>query len=272
MMRRAQPWLGTVVEISVADALPEPALHAAIAAAYAEVALVQRLMSFHDAASDVSRLNRAAPDEPVPVHAHTAAVLQLAQRVAAASDGIFDIGCAARLVEWECLPASAAAVAARSLPYAPDVTVMVRRPAPGWIDLGGIAKGYAVDLAIDALHRAGVRSACVNAGGDLRVSGSDEWPVSVRDPRSPSRTGTVVRLCDEAMATSASYFSAKQHRGQPVCALVDGRTGQPVLTGSSISVRAPRCVLADALTKIVAASGNERHPALAAFGASAFIL
>ncbi len=257
MMRRAQPWLGTLVEISVADELPEPLLQAAIAAAYAEVALVQRLMSFHDAASDVSRLNRAAPGQPPQLHPHTAAVLALARQVAAVSDGIFDIGCAPRLVEWGYLPLPAAAPDSR---------------APGWIDLGGIAKGYAVDLAIDALHRAGVRSACVNAGGDLRVIGREAWPVAVRDPRDPSRTATVVPVRDEALATSAGYFSARQHDGRQVCALVDGRSGQPVRASSSFSVRAPRCVLADALTKIVAASGDPRHPALAAFGATAFIL
>jgi len=257
MMRRAQPWLGTLVEISVADQLPEALLQAAIAAAYDEVALVQRLMSFHDADSDVSRLNRAAPDETVPLHPHTAAVLALAQQIALVSDGMFDIGCAPRLVEWGYLPAPAPAVC---------------QQASGWIDLGGIAKGYAVDLAIDALHRAGVRYACVNAGGDLRVIGREAWPVSVRDPRAPSHTATVVQLRDEALATSASYFSAKQHEGRPVCALVDGRSGQPVQGKASFSVRAPRCVLADALTKIVAASGDTSHPALAAFGATAFIL
>jgi thiamine biosynthesis lipoprotein len=256
MMRRAQPWLGTLVEISVADELPEALLQSAIAAAYAEVALVQRLMSFHDAGSDVSRLNRAAQDDTVPLHPHTAVVLALARQIAAVSDGMFDIGCAPQLVEWGYLPEPAAA----------------RSQARGWIDLGGIAKGYAVDLAIDALHRAGVRSACVNAGGDLRVIGRDAWPVAVRDPRAPSRSTTMVQLRDEAMATSASYFSARQHQGVAVCALVDGRSGQPVQSRSSISVRAPRCVLADALTKIVAASGDASHPALAAFGATAFIL
>jgi thiamine biosynthesis lipoprotein len=257
MMRRAQPWLGTLVEISVADELPEALLQSAIAAAYGEVALVQRLMSFHDPASDVSRLNRAAQDDTVPLHPHTAAVLALARQIASVSDGMFDIGCAPQLVEWGYLPQPLAAV---------------HTQARGLIDLGGIAKGYAVDLAIDALHRAGVRSACVNAGGDLRVIGREAWPVAVRDPRAPSRSATTVRLRDEAMATSASYFSARQHQGVAVCALVDGRSGQPVQCRSSISVRAPRCVLADALTKIVAASGDASHPALAAFGATAFIL
>ncbi len=271
MMRRAQPWLGTLVEISVADELPEALLQSAVAAAYAEVALVQRLMSFHDAASDVSRLNRAAPDQLVAVHPHTAAVLALARQIAAASDGIFDIGCAPRLVEWDFLPAPAPARADEQ-PHGHEIAASIPKPAPGWIDLGGIAKGYAVDLAIDALYRAGVRSACVNAGGDLRATGSGEWPVTVRDPRAPNRGATVVWLRDQAMATSGSYFSAKQHAGRPVCALVDGRNGQPLQTQSSISVRAPRCVLADALTKVVAASGDASHPALAAFGASAFIL
>lgn len=273
MIRRAQPWLGTLVEISVADRLPEPLLQAAIAAAYAEVALVQRLMSFHDADSDVSRLNRAAVGETLLLHPHTAAVLALARQIASVSDGIFDIGCAPQLVEWDYLPAPARVHAApQARLQAQGTAVAVRKEAAGWIDLGGIAKGYAVDLAIDALHRAGVRSACVNAGGDLRVIGRDAWPVSVRDPQAPTRSAAVLQLRDEAMATSASYFSARQHGGRQVCALIDGRSGQPVRSRASISVRAPRCVLADALTKIVAASGNAGHPALAAFGASALIL
>jgi thiamine biosynthesis lipoprotein len=286
MMRRAQPWLGTLVDIAVADALPDALLQPAVTAAYAEVALVQRLMSFHDGASDVSRLNRAAVHEVVQVHPHTAAVLRLARQIASVSDGIFDIGCAPRLVEWACLPAPQSAQSDTRPRFEPGAqlfdfpgqsdsnaaSVMVRKLAPGWIDLGGIAKGYAVDLAIDALHRGGVRSACVNAGGDLRVIGRDEWPVSVRDPREPSRSATVVQLRDLAMATSGGYFSSRQHQGRPVCALVDGRTGQPVTGGASVSVRAPRCVLADALTKIVAASGDVSHPALVAFGAIAFIL
>lgn len=75
-----------------------------------------------------------------------------------------------------------------------------------------------------------------------------------------------------ALATSARYFSARQHAGHAVCALVDGRDGAAIASGASVTVQAGRCAVADALTKVVLASGDAGHPALAAFGATAFII
>ncbi|MEC5161818.1 FAD:protein FMN transferase [Janthinobacterium sp. CG_23.3] len=275
MIRRAQPWLGTLVDIRVADPLPAAEAHAAAALAFAEVALVHRLMSFHDDASDVARLNRAPPGALVEVHPHTRRVLELAQRVAAASEGIFNIACAPQLVAWEQLPAPPGAAPR----YQPELAVLrcergggVRKLAPGWIDLGGLAKGYAVDLAVAALAGAGVRSACVNAGGDLRVLGEAPFVVALRAPRRPQSAALELLLGDAAMATSASYFSAGMKDGVRVGALVDGRDGRPMGSAASASVRAASCAVADALTKVVLASGDPRHPALAAFGASALIL
>ncbi|MBC7858060.1 MAG: FAD:protein FMN transferase [Burkholderiaceae bacterium] len=277
-MRRAQPWLGTLVDIAADGALPDAALADAITRAFHAVALVQRLMSFHDPDSDVSRLNRARPGDALAVHPHTFHVLQLAQAVAHASSGTFNIACAPRLVAWDCLPAPTDTVPA----YEPGLEVLrceaggaVRKMAPGWIDLSGIAKGYAVDLAIGALMNAGATSACVNAGGDLRVFGADAVPVAIRDPRNPynlRQGGATVPLQNEAMATSAGYFSMKEWDGGRVCALIDGRSGLPLQGKASVSVRAPRCALADALTKVIAASGDARHPALAEFGATALII
>ncbi|RFP36343.1 FAD:protein FMN transferase [Duganella sp. BJB476] len=270
MIRRAQPWLGTLVDIT-ADGAQQ-----AVSLAFAEVALVHRLMSFHDAASDISRLNRAAPDDVLEVHPHTWQVLQLAAQMAELSQGLFNIACAPRLVDWLCLPPpNDAGIPA----YQPSLAVyhceqgpLVRKLAHGWVDVGGIAKGYAVDLAVEALQRAGAASGCVNAGGDLRGFGDRDWPVAVRDPMAPGRAAAQVLLRDEALATSAAYFSARQHDGRAVSALVDGRSGEPLVDSISVSVRAPRCAVADALTKVVLASGDAQHPALAASQASAFII
>ncbi|MBV6319342.1 FAD:protein FMN transferase [Duganella violaceipulchra] len=274
MIRRAQPWLGTLVEIT-ADSV-QPARSPAITQAFAEVALVHRLMSFHDAASDVSRLNRAAPGELLEVHPHTWQVLRLAAQMAELSQGLFNIACAPRLVDWLCLPRPDNA---ESPAYQPALAVyrcepepQVRKLAHGWVDVGGIAKGYAVDLAVAALQRAGAGSGCVNAGGDLRGFGPLDWPVAVRDPLVPGRAGARLSLRDEALATSAAYFSARRHGGREISALVDGRNGEPLLASISVSVRAPRCAVADALTKVVLASGDAQHPALAASQASAFII
>ncbi len=270
MMRRAQPWLGTLVDIA-ADGDPQ-----AITPAFAEVALVHRLMSFHDAASDISRLNRAAPGDLLALHPHTWQVLQLAARIAELSQGMFNIACAPRLVDWQCLPPPDAATTPGYQPalavYRCEQQPLVRKLAPGWVDVGGIAKGYAVDLAVEALQRAGADSGCVNAGGDLRGFGDRDWPVAVRDPLAPGRVGAQVKLRNEALATSAACFSARRHQGRQVSALVDGRSGEPLVTPASVSVRAPRCALADALTKVVLASGDARHPALAGMQASAFII
>jgi thiamine biosynthesis lipoprotein len=269
MNRRAQPWLGTLVDISADGG------HQAIDAAFAAVALVHRLMSFHDPASDLSRLNRALPGDTVTVDAHTWHVLDLAEQVRIASDGSFNAACAPQLVAWACLPppGAGAPVFEPSLAvYQCDANNTVRKLAPGWVDLGGIAKGYAVDLAIQVLSEAGVRHACVNAGGDLRVLGEQAWPVAVRDPAQPRRAHTQLWLRNEAMATSATYFSARRHEGASVCALVNGRSGAALADGRSVSVRAPLCAVADALTKVVMASDNPEHPALTRWAATSFIL
>jgi thiamine biosynthesis lipoprotein len=112
----------------------------------------------------------------------------------------------------------------------------------------------------------------VNAGGDLRVFGESDFPVAIRDPRSPTEIALHVQLRDEALATSGSYFSRKQIDGCEVSALLNGRTGAALTAAVSTSVRAPSCMLADALTKVVLASGDAAHPALRQFGATAFIL
>jgi thiamine biosynthesis lipoprotein len=279
MIRRAQPWLGTLVEITVRDGATatgaEAALQRAIGDAFAEIALVQRLMSFYDPDSDLSRLNRVAPGAVIAVSAHTVQVLRLAEHMRLACDGIFNIACAPQLVRWDCLPAPHAARPAYD-PHARVVEVdddnTVRKLGPGWIDLGGIAKGYAVDLAIAALARAGVQSACVNAGGDLRAIGEHGFEVRLRAPAAPTRAGARLTVREAALATSATYFSAREHEGASVSDLVDGRDGTPMLTKSSVSVRAASCAVADALTKVVLASGRADHPALAVFGATALII
>jgi thiamine biosynthesis lipoprotein len=271
MMRRAQPWLGTLVEIALAPDAPAQAA----GAAFAEIALVHRLMSFHCADSDVSRFNRAAVGAVIALDRHTWQVLHLADQVAQASSGCFDVACASKLVEWRYLPAPAAAPAyvPRTRAYELMAGARVRKCASAWIDLGGIAKGYAVDLAIRALEQHGVASGCVNAGGDLRVIGAAAWPVSVRSPSDPAATGARLELRDAALATSATYFSAKRLDGHAaVSALVDGRDGRALTAPVSVTVRAPTCAVADALTKVVMASGDAHHPCISQFDAAAFII
>lgn len=271
MKRRAQPWLGTLVEIAIADALGDDVLNPCFDNAFSAIAGVHRLMSFHDPASDVSRINRASAGETVEVHPCTYEVLRTALAVTQASGGIFDIACAARLVEWACLPRPEGPMPGyfpRHEALMLEEGCKVRKSRTLWIDLGGIGKGYAVDLAVAALKCRGIQSACVNAGGDLRVFGATTYPVSIRNPRAPTEAGLQLQLHNEALASSGNYFNS----GRSGSALVNGHDGQPCAGEFGVSVRAPTCMLADALTKVVAASRDPEHPALARFGAAAFIL
>ena len=275
MKRRAQPWLGTLVDITIADTLDSGQLATGFNAAFARIGEVHRLMSFHDPHSDVSRINRAAVGTPVVVNAHTARVIAAALVLTEASGSIFNPGCATRLVQWGLLPHLGGALpdydaTDSGLAISDQCTVVKTRAL--LIDLGGIAKGYAVDQAIDALENVGINSACVNAGGDLRVLGSAPFSVAIRDPQAVTSAGARIDLADAAMATSAGYFSSRQIDDRTVSALIDGRSGAAVNRSTSASVIASECLLADALTKIVMATGEADHPILARFGARAFIL
>jgi thiamine biosynthesis lipoprotein len=273
MKRRAQPWLGTVVEITVADRLDDAALNLAFGCAFDAIATVHRLMSFHDPDSDVSRINRAAPGSALDIDPQTAFVLHAALALAQQSDNLFNPFCAPRLVEWGYLPAPAEPAPDWDVPHSALVLdgCRVLKRAAAWIDLGGIAKGHAVDAAVTALQHCGILSACVNAGGDLRVIGAEAWPVQLRDPRHPTAAAYATTLCNAALATSAIYFSCMERVGHMRSALVHGRDGEPLLRNASVSVAAPSCMMADALTKVVAVSGDVRHSALQAHHASAFI-
>jgi FAD:protein FMN transferase len=268
---RAQVWLGTLVEV----ALPSTdASDARFAAAFAQIAHAHHTMSAHDASSDLARIAREAHRGTVPVDAGTYAVLHLAQQLFRESGGTFDVARAPLLARHGLLPPGAAGNTHDSgAPFGGmdalhlEPGLGVRATAPVALDLGGIAKGYAVDRAVDALRATGARAGLVNAGGDLRVFGTDDWmPVRVRHPAAPAHALQLFEVRDAAVATSADYFR-DGHRG-----LVDPRTRSLRSFSGSVTVVAPTCALADALTKIVALQPAESAAILARHGAHAFTI
>jgi thiamine biosynthesis lipoprotein len=268
--RRARPCLGTIVEIRV-EGLRESDAQAALDAAFAEVACVHRCMSFHGADSDLSRIHRATVGSIVALDPRTWEVLHIAQNVELLSRGIFNIAIASRLVARDCLPRPASpfvpdpAACWRDVELLPDHSVRLRKPL--WIDLGGIAKGYAVDRAIDVLRARGATQACVNAGGDLRVFGARAELVWLRTHQDSATFFAAVELVDAAVATSSAFDA-----GGAAGAHVHGVTLEPVRNAATASVVAERCVIADALTKVVlAGDAAAAAAALAAFGAEASV-
>jgi thiamine biosynthesis lipoprotein len=269
VLRRARPLLGTYVEVAACADAPEVEW-AAVAAAFDAIAEVHRLMSFHESTSDVGRLNRGAHARALEVDPRTFAVLRRARLLARASGGLFDCTVGGAAVALGLLPGARGAprrgaTSWRDVELLPGRRVrFLRRLA---LDLGGIAKGFAVDEAVAALVRCGASAGCVNAGGDLRVFGARDWPVAIRAPGEPDRLVPLPPLRDGALATTADDFSpdGAGHVIQPA-------TGRRRPAPISVSVLAPSCMDADALTKVVWLS--ERTPAalLARLRARAIVL
>jgi Membrane-associated lipoprotein involved in thiamine biosynthesis len=265
ILRRAQPWLGTLVEI-VAEGADDATRLAASQQAFARVAEVHAAMSFQSAASELTQVNRAAQTDWVALSPDLAAVFAAALDVAHASDGHFDPSIGGWLVESGHLPRHADFPDAPS----PDWRAIeldadrVRYRRPLLVDLSGIAKGYAVDAALARLRAAGVVAATVNAGGDLARFGVAAIAVEVRLPQQPTHTLRLAELRDGAAATSASYF-------QPGV-LRHPASGAALCANSSVTVLAADCTHADALTKAVAADRAGAPQLLARFGAHAIVL
>jgi FAD:protein FMN transferase len=256
-VRRARPTLGTIAQITVQAPLPLAQLQSAVNAAFAEIALVHSLMSWHDPDSELSRLNRDAADSVQPVHSHTRNVLEAALKFARLSAGAFDPCVAGCLARWGLLPSPASPTRSSKLPADTaswaDVELSaqgVRFHRPLWLDLGGIAKGYAVDLAIEHLLRLGISEIVVNAGGDLRVAGARPHSAGIRHPQRAHDLVHELSLTNEALATSSGFESRRMTAQGPVCALVDPATGRAYAGHDSVSVRAASCMSADALTKV----------------------
>jgi thiamine biosynthesis lipoprotein len=244
--RRARPLLGTFVEISCRGEASRCLL--AIEAAFGAIARVHALMSPHEKESDLTRMNERSHLEPVAIDAGTAYVLEAALALHRESGGAFD-------------------VAAGSQGTSDDIRLLagnrVRYARPLRVDLGGIAKGYAVDRAIAELAAHGIAQATVNAGGDLRVLGADAELIHLRDPGAPARLHPALTLASGAVATSAGYFSR---------AVVDPATGSPSDERDSASVVAPTAMLADALAKVVLLRGALSRPLLERYNAHALVL
>lgn len=242
MISRARPLLGTIV--SIRAGAPEQA----VAHAFATIERVHHLMSTHADDSDVSRINARGHRQAVRVHPWTMRVLRAAVSMSRVTGGAFDV-----------------TLGAQGASYA-DILLLtgrrVRLKRRASLDLGGIAKGFAVDLAVAALKRCGAGAGSVNAGGDLRVFGKASQSISVRLPGDSSLTAPLLTLRNGACATSGSYFGSRQ---------IDARGRRTLCRGYSVTVQARNCMVADALTKALAALGPQPD-LLRRFNARAYLV
>jgi thiamine biosynthesis lipoprotein len=236
--KRLRIAMGTWVAIEAAG-MSERLVLAAIEAAYAALAEVERRLHPRREGSDITQINQAAPGTCVPIHASSWQVLQLAQAVHALSAGTFD----------PCLPCCPGRLGDLVLsPAGEDDSHWALCRAPLALDLGGIGKGYAVDCAIEVLRFAGCTSGLVNAGGDLRVYARCERILL----RHADGGCAPLLLRDAALAVSDldAGHRPSEHQGYY------RRSGTSVPACRYAAVVAPQAAVADALTKCVLLDGS----------------
>lgn len=188
--------------------------------AFAAIERVHRAMSAQESTSDIARLRGGRRSAIDP---WTRQVLERAEEIRLATDGLFDC------------------------------------TACGY-SLDGIAKGFAVDRAVDTLKAAGIRAGLVNAGGDLRLFGEEFEEVYVREPQRPERLVNIGRVREAAVATSAATL------------LVDPRLARRALRAAGATVIAADCMTADALTKPCLLEPARAEQLAARFCARALVL
>lgn len=283
-VERMRPLLGTFVTIRAQprSAVTQVQVEEAVESAFRAMARVDRLMSFHQSTSDVSRINRCRPGGHVRVHSWTHGVLRAAAELSVSTGGDFDCNVGGPLMRAKLLPKANGRPGGRpggrtksnhrtfhvALAVRRDRTVRLRTALA--LDLGGIAKGFAVDKAVQILKARGMAAGTVNAGGDLRVFGSEPQAVWIRDPAAPGQTRLIGSLTEGAIATSAAYFTAELRTDRDQESAIVDRNRRRVDMAGSVSVAARTCMLADALTKVAVLRG--RIPARVARRADASIV
>jgi len=278
------PTMGSTYTVKIAgprlDAATEAAARRAVDGVFADV--VDRMSAYLND-SELSRFNRFGGQVPFALSADIFAVFRLAQQVSAATNGAFDITVAPVVDAWGFGPGRAQRVVSETEVAALEqrvgwqmltlddhhATVTKARPDLR-ADLSGIAKGYAVDRAAQALDALGLVDYMVEAGGEIRTRGRNAdgrpWQIAIERPDAvPQRAHRIVPLTGLAMATSGDYRIYFERDGARYCHEIDPATGCPIRHGlASVTVVAPDCGYADAMATALIVLGPEPGYALAA--------
>lgn len=261
--------MGTACRLRLAGC-DEDGARAAADAAIAEVRRIETKYSRYRDDSIVARINAAAGSgAAVEVDDETADLLDFAAKLHAASDGLFDPTTGVLRRVWDfhaaCVPAQDAVAA--ELERVGWQHVRWQRPhvaltRPGMeLDFGGFGKEYAADRAGTLIAARGVGSGLVNLGGDIRVIGprpdGSAWPLGIAHPRRPGEVIATIALARGGLATSGDYERFFEHGGRRYCHILDPRSGWPVQHWQSVSVVAPACLAAGALSTIAMLRGRD---------------
>lgn len=245
-------------------------------AVFDEFDRIEQRMTRYREDSELSKVNREASAAPVRVSPELFAIFRQSQRVSELSDGAFDIsfGSLGYLYDFrekrqpsaEELTEGLARIDYRDIELdEAELTISYRKPGL-LADMGGIAKGYAVDRGVGILQAHGIRHARLSAGGDMRLLGDKRgkpWIVGVRDPRSEDRNAVVLPVTDLAISTSGDYerFFIDES-GERVHHIMSPQTGRPAKGIQSVTVIGSDALTTDGLSTAVFVLGVEKGLAM----------
>ncbi len=280
-MREAS-WLtmGTFASLSL-PACHDRDLQTAEAITRRTFATVNTALTIYTDTSELAALNRAPAGQRVPLSPMSLECLRRSRHYAQLTDGAFDYTVAPLVKLWgfnngqppQQLPD--AAQRRRLLARVGYAHLQLFPTAAAWdaddmqADLGGVAKGFAVDIAYDSLAAQGITNVLINLGGNIRVAGhpdaARDWRIGVRDPFHRDRTiGSIALPAGWSLATSGNYERTVEIDGKRYAHIVDPRTGLPVEGMAGVTVLCPTATAADALSTALFVAGMEGLPALLA--------
>ena len=262
-LAREEAIMGTAVRVELWSDDPR-AGEAAIDAVMAEMHRIDRAMSPFKPDSELSRINRDAASRPAPLSDEMFALLARALEFSRLSHGAFDISYASvgHLYDYRegTQPSEAELQRAReAIGYehleldAAACTLQFARPHMR-IDLGGFAKGHAVDRGVAILMQHGIAHAVIAAGGDSYVLGDRRgrpWSIAIRHPRKPGEVVAVLPLEDVAVSTSGDYERFFERDGVRHHPIIDPRSGDSPRSVHSVTILAAEGVTSEALSKSV---------------------
>ena len=272
--KREEAIMGTAITVELwAD--DDLSGHAAIDAVMAEMHRIDRAMSPHKADSELSCLNRLAATKPVRLSLEMFGLMERALAFSSLSGGAFDISYASvgQLYDYRAGIAPGTAALAQARLAIGWRGLKLNRAArtlafahPGMrIDLGGFAKGHAVDNAVAILAELGIAHAFVSAGGDSRVIGDRRgrpWTIGVRHPRDAKTLVALLPLEDTAVSTSGDYERYFEAGGVRHHHIIDPSTGRSPVSIHSVTILAADGLTAEAMSKSLFVLGLERGMAL----------
>jgi len=239
---------------------------------FAEFKRIDQSMSRYQSTSELSKVNRMAALEPVRVSGELLRLIQRSTELSTLSSGAFDITFASLgyLYDFRAAKQPSQKWIRKQLPSVNYQNIIVDEKAKTiafkqegtLLDLGGIAKGYTVDLGVAILKDYGISHARLSAGGDMRMLGDKKgkpWMIGIKDPRKEAQHAVVLPLSSVAISTSGDYerFFIDEV-GERVHHIISPKTGRPAKGIQSVSVIGPNAITTDGLSTAIFVLGVEQ--------------